>query len=148
MSVTNHPRSTQKSATKSCYLCWILPRSWVERSLDGWVEWKVPPPLMTQGLANVCCLDLVSNVPGVNLASGHSTRHAQHFSTCWAHSICGDQRLPRGMEWVALWTKRYPLLQGSWSQSGEPVTRGEETQSASVKCWPSRGCGLWAGLPC
>lgn len=98
---------------------------------------------MTQGLANVCCLDLVSSVPGMNLASGHITRHAHHFSTCWAHFLCGDCRLPRDMERVALWTRRRHLLGGSWSRSGTP-----QTPEARRRSLLSVSSGLAEGVGC
>lgn len=82
MSVPTDPRPTHRSALKSCYPC-NESRTGPE-SRGAWtVGWNRKSFLcpVTQGneRANVCCLDLVSTVPGVNLASGHSTRHAHHF---------------------------------------------------------------------
>lgn len=46
---------------------------WKPRQLDGM---GISSPLLTQGLANVCCLNLVSRV---NLDWGHGSRHSCYF---------------------------------------------------------------------
>lgn len=73
--------------------------------------------------------------PGVQCAWSDLSLRTQH-QTCPAFShLLSTFHLWRpkaaqrhGMG--ALWTKRHHLLQGCWGQSGEPVTLGEETQSA------------------
>lgn len=70
------------------------------------------------------------------------------ISTCWAHSLCGDQRLPRDTEGVALWTRRCHFLQRSWGWGGGPwYNWARRLGLLSVVCRPSRGCRLGGGLP-
>lgn len=149
--VSYHPPQALSSVSHKILLSlrWILHRLWVNGSLDIWIKWKIFFPPMTRGLANVCCLDLVSSVLRVNLVSGHSTRHAHHFSICWTLSFCGGQSLPRDMERVALWTRRRHVLQGSWSQNGELLTQlSKENESAvcEVLAEQRMSAGGWASI--
>lgn len=148
MSVTADPRPTHRSALKSCCPCNESrsgPESG-EAQTAGWNGTRFLSPV-TQGLANVCCLHLVSTVPGVNLASGHSTRHAHHFPPA-EHVRPVETKAAEVLEGVALWTRRHHLFLGSWGRSGEPLTLwARRPHLLSVKCWPSRGCGPGVGLP-